>query len=55
MGYTSEGKRTIDIQSQQAATLHVIAIRVILPQFTMLGLNRLRMGTRILHSSLPQD
>ena len=29
MGYTSEGESTIDIQSQQAATLHMITIRVI--------------------------
>ena len=36
MGYISEGESTIDIQSQQAATLHMITIRVILPQFTMI-------------------
>ena len=37
MGYISEGESTIDIQSQQAATLHMITIRVILPQFTKIG------------------
>ena len=55
MGYISEGESTIDIQSQQAATLQMITIRVILPQLTMIGRNRLRMGTRILHSSLSRD
>ena len=45
MGYISEGESIIDIQSQQAATLHMITIRVILPQFTMIGRNRLRIGT----------
>ena len=55
LGYISEGERTLDIQSQQAATLHMITIRVILPQFTKIGLNRLRMGPRILHSSLLRD
>ena len=54
-GYISEGERTIDNQSEQAATLHMITIRVILPQFTMIGRNRHRMGTRILHSSLLRD
>ena len=47
-GYISEGERTIDNQSEQAATLHMITIRVILPQFTMIGRNRHRMGTNIL-------
>ena len=47
-GYISEGKITIDIQSEQAATLHMITIRVILPQFTKIGWNRHRMGTRII-------
>ena len=37
MGYFSEGERTIDNQSDQAATLHMITTRVILPQFTMIG------------------
>ena len=55
IGYISEGEMTIDIQSQQAATLHMITIRVILPQFAMIGLNRLRVGTRILHSSFMRD
>ena len=38
MGYISED---IDIQSQQGATLHMITIRVILSQFTMIGRNSL--------------
>ena len=29
----SEGERTVDIQSEQVATLHMITIRVILPQW----------------------
>ena len=44
-GYISEGERTIDNQSEQAATLHMITTRVILPQFTMIGHNKLRIGT----------
>ena len=36
MGFISEGERTIYIQSQQAATLHMITIRVILPQLQWL-------------------
>ena len=41
-------------QSEQAATLHMITIREILPQFTMFGRNRHRMGTRI-NSSLSRE
>ena len=52
--YTSGGERTIDIQSEPAATLHMITIRVILPQFTIIGHNRHRMGTKI-NSSLSKD
>ena len=37
MGYISEGVRTIDNQSDQDATLHMITTRVILPQLTMIG------------------
>ena len=55
MGYITEGERTIDNQSEQAGALHMITVRVILPQFTMIGRNWLRMGTRILHSSLSRD
>ena len=39
MGYFSEGERTIDIQTQQAATLHMISIGAILPQFTKIYKN----------------
>ena len=54
-GYISKGERTIDdIQSEQAVGLKMITIRVILPQFTMIGCNRHRMGTRI-NSSLSRD
>ena len=52
--YISKGEKTVDIQSKQAATLHLITIRVILPQFTMIGCNRHRMGT-IINSSLSRD
>ena len=38
-GYISEGERTIDNQSEQAATLHVITTRVILPQFAIMWCN----------------
>ena len=39
---------------EPATTLHVITIRVILPQFTIIGHNRHRMGTKI-NSSLSKD
>ena len=41
-------KEPIDIQSKLAATLHMITIRVILPQFTKIGCNRHKMGTRVI-------
>ena len=53
-GYISEGERTIDIQLEQGATLHMITTRVIMSQFIKIGHNRHRMGTRI-NSSLSQD
>ena len=39
-GYISEGEITIDAQSNESATLQMITIREILPQFTMIGPNQ---------------
>ena len=39
-GYIAGGERTIDNQSEQAATLHKTTIREILPQFTMIRRKR---------------
>ena len=46
-GYISEGERAIDIQSEQAATLHDYNQGKFCHNITKIGLNRLRMGTRI--------
>ena len=44
-GYISEGESTIDTQSNKSATLRMITIREILPQFTVIGPNKYWAGT----------